>query len=170
MTNYATTSGIYDQTAAALQNSTALGQAYDASKTDDSFYLPPEAFTNPEFQRGLKLFLSPDGHAARMIIPTRRRSRYPTRHCAHRRHQTRSAGGRQGHAPSRKCQNLPRRYCGHLQGHPRRRQIRSHDRRDRRALSLILLVMMFITRSLVAALVIVGTVALSMGASSGFPC
>ena len=68
MTNYATTSGIYDQTAAALQNSTALGQAYDASKTDDSFYLPPEAFTNPEFLRGLKLFLSPDGKAARMII------------------------------------------------------------------------------------------------------
>ncbi len=68
MTNYATTSGINDQTEAALQNSTALGQAYDASKTDDSFYLPPEAFTNPEFQRGLKLFLSPDGKAARMII------------------------------------------------------------------------------------------------------
>ena len=68
MTNYATTSGIYDQTAAALENSTALGQAYDASKTDDSFYLPPEAFTNPEFLRGLKLFLSPDGKAARMII------------------------------------------------------------------------------------------------------
>src|SRR4029077_8543520 len=68
MTNYATTSGIDDQTAAALQNSTALGQAYDQSKTDDSFYLPPEAFTNPEFLRGLKLFLSPDGRAARMII------------------------------------------------------------------------------------------------------
>src|SRR4029079_14241161 len=68
MTNYGTTSGIYDQSAAALENSTALGQASDASKTDDSFYLPPEAFTNPEFLRGLKLFLSPDGKAARMII------------------------------------------------------------------------------------------------------
>jgi len=40
MTNYATTSGIYDQSAAALQNSTALGQAYDASKTDNSFSSP----------------------------------------------------------------------------------------------------------------------------------
>src|SRR5262249_22855062 len=29
MTNYATTSGIYDQTAQALQNATALGQAFD---------------------------------------------------------------------------------------------------------------------------------------------
>ena len=35
------------------------------------------------------------------------------------------------------------------------------------ALSLILLIMMFITRSLVAAVVIVGTVALSLGASFG---
>ncbi|HQC78725.1 MAG TPA: MMPL family transporter, partial [Mycobacterium sp.] len=35
------------------------------------------------------------------------------------------------------------------------------------ALSLILLIMMFVTRSLVAALVIVGTVALSLGASFG---
>src|SRR6202012_2067625 len=68
MTNYATNNGINDQSAAALQNATALGQAYDASKTDDSFYLPPEAFANPEFLRGLKLFVSPDGKAARMII------------------------------------------------------------------------------------------------------
>ena len=68
MTNYATTSGIYAQTAAALQNATAMGQAFDAAKNDDSFYLPPEAFDNAEFQRGLKLFLSPDGKAARMII------------------------------------------------------------------------------------------------------
>ena len=64
LTNYATTSGISDQTEAALKNSTALGAAFDASKTDDSFYLPPEVFTNPEFQRGLKLFLSPNGKAA----------------------------------------------------------------------------------------------------------
>ena len=35
-----------------------LEQLDSASKTDDSFYLPPEAFSNSEFQRGLKLFLS----------------------------------------------------------------------------------------------------------------
>ena len=45
-----------------------MGQAFDDSKNDNTFYLPPEVFDNPEFQRGLKLFLSPDGHAARMII------------------------------------------------------------------------------------------------------
>ena len=132
LTNYATTSGINDQTAAALQNSTALGQAYDASKTDDSFYLPPEAFTNPEFQRGLKLFLSPDGKAARMIITHDGDSRYARRHFAHRRHQARRAGGRQRHAPGR-VQDLHRGHRGHLQGHPGRRQIRPDDRRHRRA-------------------------------------
>ena len=47
---------------------TAMGEAFDQSKNDDYFYLPPEAFDNPDFQRGLALFLSPDGRAARFII------------------------------------------------------------------------------------------------------
>ncbi|GAB4910007.1 MMPL family transporter [Mycobacterium avium subsp. hominissuis] len=68
LSNYATNFGINAQTRANTDTATALGQAYDAAKNDDSFYLPPEAFTNPEFKRGLKLFLSPDGKAARMII------------------------------------------------------------------------------------------------------
>ena len=38
------------------------------------------------------------------------------------------------------------------------------------AISLILLIMIFITRSVVAALVIVGTVALSLGACSACRC
>src|SRR5258707_10387438 len=50
------------------ENSTAMGEAFDASKNDDSFYLPPEAFNNPEFKRGMKNFLSPDGHSVRFII------------------------------------------------------------------------------------------------------
>lgn len=58
MTNYATNSGITAQAQDALQNASAMGQAFDAAKTDDSFYLPPDVFDNPEFQRGLRLFLS----------------------------------------------------------------------------------------------------------------
>src|SRR6516165_3052255 len=68
LSNFATNFGINSQTRANTDTATALGQAYDAAKNDDSFYLPPEAFANPEFKRGLKLFLSPDGKAARMII------------------------------------------------------------------------------------------------------
>ena len=59
---------MYDQMDVMSQNSTAMGQAYDAAKNDDSFYIPPEVFDNPDFKRGLKMFLSPDGHAARFII------------------------------------------------------------------------------------------------------
>ncbi len=48
LANYATLSGIYAQNARALENSTALGQAFDAAKNDDTFYLPPEVFDNPD--------------------------------------------------------------------------------------------------------------------------
>ncbi len=57
-----------DQTMALQDNSTAMGQAFDDAKNDDSFYLPPEAFDNTDFKRGIKLFLSPDGHAVRFTI------------------------------------------------------------------------------------------------------
>jgi putative drug exporter of the RND superfamily len=57
-----------DQTMAMQDNSTAMGEAFDAAKNDDSFYLPPEAFENDDFKRGIKLFMSPDGHAVRFTI------------------------------------------------------------------------------------------------------
>ncbi len=165
MTNYATLSGIYDQNAAALENSTAMGAAFDASKTDDSFYVPPEVFQNAEFQRGLKLFLSPDGKAARMIIT----------------HDTDPATP-QGishidairHAAEEAVKGTPLAgshiYIGGTAA--TYKDIQESAKYDLMivaiaALSLILLIMMFITRSLVAAIVIVGTVALSLGASLG---
>ena len=165
MTNYATNSGINDQSAAALQNSTALGQAYDASKTDDSFYLPPEAFTNPEFLRGLKLFLSPDGKAAQMIITQEGDPATPEG-------ISRIDGIR--HAAQEAVKGTP--LAGskiYLAGTaPTYKDIQDGAKYDLiiaaiAAMSLILLIMMFITRSLVAAFVIVGTVALSLGASFG---
>ena len=68
LTMHSSMSSLYDQMDVMSQNSTAMGQAYDAAKNDDSFYIPPEVFDNPDFKRGLKMFLSPDGHAARFII------------------------------------------------------------------------------------------------------
>jgi RND superfamily putative drug exporter len=165
MTNYATTAGIYDQTQAALNNSTALGQAFDASKTDDSFYLPPEAFTNPEFIRGLKLFLSPDGKAARMIITHDVDPATPEgiSHIENIRHAAQEAvkgtplAGSKiyigGTAATYKDIGDMAKYDVLIAGIA--------------SLSLILLIMMFITRSIIAAVVIVGTVALSLGASFG---
>jgi RND superfamily putative drug exporter len=165
MTNYATTAGIYDQTAAALQNSTQLGAAYDASKTDDSFYLPPEAFSNPEFLRGLKLFLSPDGKAARMIITHDVDPATP---------EGISHIDAMRHAAQESVKGTPlagsKIYIGGTAS--TYKDIADMAHYDLiiagiAALSLIMLIMMFITRSLVAALVIVGTVALSLGASFG---
>ncbi len=57
-----------DQMDAVQNNANAMGKAFDASKNDDSFYLPPEVFENAEFKRGMKMFLSPDGKAVRFII------------------------------------------------------------------------------------------------------
>lgn len=164
-TNYATQSGINAQSEAALQNATALGQAFDAAKNDDSFYLPPDVFSNPEFQRGLKLFLSPDGHAARMIITHDGDPATPAG-IAHidaiRDAATEAVKGTPlgnadiyigGTAATYKDISDAAKYDLMIAGIA--------------ALSLILLIMVSVTRSLVAALVIVGTVALSLGASFG---
>jgi putative drug exporter of the RND superfamily len=57
-----------DQNMANQDNATAMGQAFDAAMNDENFYLPPEAFQTADFKRGIKLFLSPDGHAVRFTV------------------------------------------------------------------------------------------------------
>ena len=165
LTNYATTSGINDQTAAALQNATAMGQAFDASKNDDSFYLPPEVFTNSEFERGLKLFLSPDGKAARMIITHDGDPATPegiSHIDAIKNSATEAVKGTPLAGSNIYLAGTAATYKDIQDGAKYDLMIAGIA-----ALSLILLIMMFITRSLVAAVVIVGTVALSLGASFG---
>ncbi len=68
LTLHSTASGMFDQANELSDDATAMGKDFDAAKTGDSFYLPHEVFANPDFQRVEKLFLSPDGHAARFII------------------------------------------------------------------------------------------------------
>ena len=164
-TNYATQSGLLAQSKEALANANAMGQAFDEVKDDTSFYLPPDVFENAEFRRGLAKFLSADGRAARMIITHEGDPATP-----------------EGisHIPE-----IEKSVRDALKGTPLAganiylagtastyRDIQNGAKYDLliagiSALSLILLIMMFITRSLVAALVIVGTVALSLGASFG---
>ena len=67
-TTNSTMSGIFGVMDESNQNATAMGQAFDAAKNDDSFYLPPEVFQNADFKRAMSSFLSPDGKAARFII------------------------------------------------------------------------------------------------------
>jgi RND superfamily putative drug exporter len=60
--------GLQDQQAAAASDGNQMGQAFDDSKNDDSFYLPPEVFDNTDFKRGMNMFISPDGHSVRFIV------------------------------------------------------------------------------------------------------
>ena len=163
--NFATNSGIANQSATANDNPAALGQAFDKAKNDDLFYLPPEVFSNPDFKRGLKQFLSPDGKAARMIIthegdpaePAAISHVEPIKLAAH-----------------EAVKNTPLAGASFYLGGTAStfKDIGDMESYDLlivtiASLSLILLIMMIITRSLVAAIVIVGTVALSLGASFG---
>jgi RND superfamily putative drug exporter len=68
LTMYSSQKGLQDQMAAMQENSTAMGDAFDASMNDDSFYLPPEVFDNEEFKKGMENFISPDGKSVRFII------------------------------------------------------------------------------------------------------
>ncbi|HEY3995619.1 MAG TPA: MMPL family transporter [Mycobacterium sp.] len=165
LANYATLSGIYAQTAAAIDNATALGRAFDAAKNDDTFYLPPEVFANPDFKRGLKLFMSPDGKAVRMIV-THEGDPATTEGISHIEPIAKAAHEALKGTPLSSAKL-------YLSGSAATyKDIQEGAKYDLlivafAALSLILLIMMIITRSLIAALVIVGTVALSLGASFG---
>ncbi|WP_235621982.1 MMPL/RND family transporter [Mycolicibacterium austroafricanum] len=165
MTNYATQSGIAANSEASLENATAMGQAFDAAKTDDSFYLPPEAFDNPEFQRGLKLFLSPDGRAARMII-THDGDPATLEGISHVDAIRAAANDAVKGTP---LGNADIYIGGAAATYKDVSEGATYDLMIAgiAAICLILLIMMFITRSLIAALVIVGTVVLSLGASFG---
>ena len=56
LTMDSTMSGIFAQMDETSQDATVMGRAFDAAKNDDSFYLPPEVFENPDFQRAMNSF------------------------------------------------------------------------------------------------------------------
>ncbi|SON59087.1 Siderophore exporter MmpL4 [Mycobacterium simulans] len=158
-------SSLYDQMDVMSQNSTAMGQAFDAAKNDDSFYIPPEVFDNADFKRGLKMFVSPDGHAARFIIshegdpatPEGISHVDPIMRAAKEAIKGTPVEGAHiwlgGTAAVYKDMRDGSKYDLMIAGIA--------------AASLILIIMLIITRSLVAAITIVGTVLLSLGASFG---
>src|ERR1700758_897501 len=45
-----------------------VGLDFDTSKSDDFFYIPHEGFDNDDVKTGMKLLMSPDGKAARFIV------------------------------------------------------------------------------------------------------
>jgi RND superfamily putative drug exporter len=165
LTIHSSFSGLVTQMSQMTDTASAMGQAFDASRSGDYFYLPPEAFNNPDFQRGLKLFLSPDGKAARFIIthdtdpatPAGISAVKPELDAAHQ-------------AVKGTALTDARFYLAGTAAIYR--DIQSGSNYDLlivgiAALTLIFVVMLIITRALVASLVIVGTVLLSLGAAFG---
>jgi RND superfamily putative drug exporter len=165
LTMYQTQKGQQDQQATASENSSAMGEAFDKSMNDDTFYLPPEAFANPDFQRGMKLFISPDGKSVRFTLT----------------HESEpaSADGISRIEPIKQAAKEA------IKGTPLEgskvyvggtaaifKDIKDGTEYDLMIIALasiclIFVIMLLMTRSVVAAVTIVGTVVLSLGASFG---
>jgi RND superfamily putative drug exporter len=161
----ATQSGVQDQQAAASENQTAMSDAFNDSWNDDTFYLPPEIFDNEDFKRGMESFISPDGKSVRFII-------------SHEGDPLSASGIERIDAIKLAAKEA-------IKGTPLEgskvylggtasafKDMRDGNDYDMliagiSALTLIFIIMLLITRSLVAAAVIVGTVVVSLGASFG---
>ncbi|WP_082959531.1 MULTISPECIES: RND family transporter [unclassified Mycobacterium] len=165
LTNHSTMGGIIGQMDSNNKDATAMGEAFDASKNDDSFYLPPDIFENADFKRAMSQFLSPDGKAARFIISHRGDPATPEG--VSRIDKIRTAA--EEALKSTPLENSKIYIAGTASTFKDFRDGSNYDLfiAGVGALCLIFIIMLIITRSFVAALVIVGTVALSLGASFG---
>ncbi|OBB17557.1 RND family transporter [Mycolicibacterium elephantis] len=165
LTTYSTMSGMLALVDDTTQNATAMGRIYDEAQNDDSFYLPPEVFENEDFKRAMKLFFSPDGKALRLIITHRDDPGTPEG-------ISRVDAVRTAAQEALKVTPLENAKI-HLAGAaPTFKDLRDGSAYDlliaaTAAVCLIFSIMLIITRSFIAALVIVGTVALSLGAAFG---
>ncbi|WP_428341164.1 RND family transporter [Mycobacterium sp.] len=165
LTMHSTLSGVFDQANELSDDATAMGKDFDAAKTGDSFYLPHEAFSNPDFQRVEKLFLSPDGKAARFIIS--HKGDPATGEGMSRIDAIKTAAYESLKGTALEDSKVY--VSGTAATFKDLREASSYDFMIAgiSSLCMIFIIMLLITRSLVAALVIVGTVALSLAASFG---
>jgi RND superfamily putative drug exporter len=165
LTMHSTQSSVQDQQFAMNEGQTAMGDAFNDSHNDDTFYLPPEIFDNADFKRGMKNFISPDGKAVRFIV-------------SHEKDPLEADG-------IERVDDIKNAAFAAIKGTPLEgsrvylagtastfKDMRDGNEFDLliagvAALTLIFIIMLLITRSIVAAAVIVGTVVLSLGASFG---
>ncbi len=165
LTLYQTFKAMIDQMEAMSNTAIVMGQSFDNSKNDDFFYLPPEAFQNPDFQTGLRMFLSPDGKSARFFITHQGDPMSPEGIARVDAERTAAQEGlKQSSLSDAKV------YLGGTAA--TFRDMADGEKYDLMiavvsALTLIFMIMLLLTRSVVAALVIVGTAASSIAASFG---
>ena len=165
LTMSSTMSGIFGQMDEMTENATAMGKAFDAAKNDDSFYLPPEIFNNPDFKRIMNVFLSPDGKAVRMLISQRGELISPegvARVDAIKTAAEEALKGTPLEDAKIQLTGSTAMVKDVIDGTTYDLLIAGIS-----AVCLIFIIMLLMTRSLIAALVIVGTVVLSLGASFG---
>ncbi|MFV9636042.1 RND family transporter [Mycobacterium neumannii] len=165
LTMHASQGGMQDQQAAMSENQSAMGDAFNDSWNDDTFYLPPEIFDNEEFRRGMENFISPNGHAVRMIVQhegdplsadgieridaIKQAAKEAIKGTPFEGAKIYVGGTAAAFKDMQEGNNYDLMIAGIL------------------ALALIFTIMLIITRSVIAAAVIVGTVVLSLGASFG---
>jgi putative drug exporter of the RND superfamily len=163
--NYAVQKAQLDRGKAMDENSDAMSKAFNDAKNDDTFYLPPDIFNNADFKRGMKSFISPDGHDVRFII-------------SHDGDPLSAAGidriDKIKVAAKEAMKGTPLEGSKIFVGGTASvfKDMQEGNNWDLviagiSALSLIFIIMLLITRSFVAAATIVGTVVLSLGASFG---
>ncbi|WP_418005822.1 RND family transporter [Mycobacterium sp. PDNC021] len=162
---YATQYGQLQQQAATADSQTAMARAFNDSHNDDTFYLPPETFDNADFKRGMKNFVSPDGHAVRFIVTHEGDPLSPEG-------ITHIDAIKQAAAEAIKGTPLAGSVIYVSGTAAMFKDMQEGNNYDLviagiGALSLIFIIMLIITRSVVAAAVIIGTVVVSLGASFG---
>ena len=165
LTMYQSQKGQQDQMAAMSEDADAMGEAFDDSMNDDSFYLPPDIFDNKDFQRGLEQFLSPDGHAVRFMISHEGDPLSPEGVAKIDAIKTAAKEAIKG-TPLEGAKV----YLGGTAA--TFKDMQDGNNYDLliagiAALALIFIIMLIITRAVVASAVIVGTVVISLGASFG---
>ncbi|OBH59499.1 hypothetical protein A5685_03410 [Mycobacterium colombiense] len=142
-----------------------VGLDFDQSRSDDFFYIPHEGFDNEDVKTGMKLLMSPDGKAARFIVT-----------------HTGDANGPEG---VQHVEQFPNAITAALKetslagakvyiggSGSTNKDIQEYAASDLlivaiAAFVLIFLIMLFLTRSLMAAIVIPATVAFSYAGAFG---
>ncbi|KAA1250606.1 MMPL family transporter [Mycobacterium simiae] len=165
LTLYSSASDLITQMDRMTDTTTLMGKFFDEAKIDDFFYIPPEVFDSPDFKRGLKLLVSSDGKAARIII-THDVDPATPEGISHVDAEIKAAREAVKGTPLANAKF----YLGGTAA--TFKDIQESTKYDvmieaLAALILIFIVMLVITRALIASLVIVGTVVLSLATGFG---
>ena len=165
LTMHSTMSGTIGAYQDNSENSTAMAKAFTEAKSDESFYLPPEIFDNADFKRVMDIFMSPDGKSARMLISQSGDPATPEGMARVDPVKTAAEEALKG-TPLENSRiylaGISATVKDLVEGSQYDLMIAGVA-----ALCLIFIIMLIMTRSFIAALVIVGTVVISLGASFG---